>query len=811
MDYEVDTDEVQRQYILESEIISLIPLELQYESYQDKKYTVLQGSNDPYGHDTNSFFESIKTLRDETTQEICFNSMCIFMQGVSARSKLLFTVSILRLSECNLMQCRNFPNLILLMRNLEKLAIFDTHFNRNDLKFLLGAILKLSKLKLFKFHNKDISRLSDEEYSILEKILQNNNSLKHFEFFPGVNNVPYRHDQKIRNIVRENNLHLFFFISKKLFFAPRVQETKLYEFLRNKLVQYYDVGAKVEETRLLFLGDGRCGKTSTIKKLAHETVAKTISSTLLLDLKYIVDVEDWNKQDRNHTMRSRVKKSVLLLATENREDRFPRAQYNLSFENELVEDLSSDLDILKASFQEKDMEETLQYLQIYDFGGQESFYSIFPLFLSNCGVYAIVFNSSKLTENSSERLRFWCENILEHAPKSEIIFIGTHWKRAIKRNGERTYAKINKMLHSLFDSLSNDITLKTNFAESLLNRAQDTRTRILREKYGLTLKHMLSKRFLFFPVENSVTGDSPLHENLREGINRSVSWTVEEQSKSFLLAEILFIDNLQQQRNKILLVEFIILAEDAGFERIQTKRLLTAYTELGKILYFPRIKDVAKNLIVLSISWLASAIGKFIFDPNFHRFNYRLPSSMIVEFRQYTSEGILSLLLFEQILGNYEKKDRNFILTICLDMFILINYPHGNRTEKFFIVPTLLPENSYDQAGRLRQDPPLFNSYLTTTGYLSLSHFTIFLMIFLERDTSLESEVQPMLSRQLSRIIISSSMQFTIVWLQKQSSIGIAFHGDAKVKEFIKILKSVIRRYSSIVRNKPLKLNINVL
>ncbi len=70
---------------------------------------------------------------------------------------------------------------------------------------------------------------------------------------------------------------------------------------------------------------------------------------------------------------------------------------------------------------------------IWDYGGQEVFYAFHHIFLTDRGIYLVVFNMFELLKEgecacSEPRrfLRFWLNSIQKRAPASEVLQVGTH-------------------------------------------------------------------------------------------------------------------------------------------------------------------------------------------------------------------------------------------------------------------------------------------------------------------------------------------------------------------------------------------------
>lgn len=61
-------------------------------------------------------------------------------------------------------------------------------------------------------------------------------------------------------------------------------------------------------------------------------------------------------------------------------------------------------------------------MSVWDYGGQTVFYSLHHLFLTQYGVFLVVF---KLSEVLPEYLEFWLKSIRLHAPEAPVLLAGT--------------------------------------------------------------------------------------------------------------------------------------------------------------------------------------------------------------------------------------------------------------------------------------------------------------------------------------------------------------------------------------------------
>jgi len=126
-------------------------------------------------------------------------------------------------------------------------------------------------------------------------------------------------------------------------------------------------------------------------------------------------------------------------------------------------------------------------LSLWDYGGQEVFYTLHHVFLSEKGICTVVFDMAEFQSNkqsSLDFLQFWLTSIEIHAPNAPLIIVGT---RADKVSN---HAQIDKALRK---GLS------------------------LRSKNTLVLNDKLS----FFPI-NNLSSDPERGAPLRKAIDAAV-------------------------------------------------------------------------------------------------------------------------------------------------------------------------------------------------------------------------------------------------------------------------------------------------
>eukprot|EP00924_Labyrinthula_sp_SR-Ha-C_P009791 snap_masked-scaffold_22-processed-gene-5.51-mRNA-1 protein AED:1.00 eAED:1.00 QI:0/0/0/0/1/1/4/0/692 len=533
--------------------------------------------------------------------------------------------------------------------------------------------------------------------------------------------------------------------------------------LREHLCQEYTVLKQLGETRLVFVGDGRSGKTSTIRSLIGLDFRVKERSTLLLDLKYIIRLSDleYSAPLTNRVTRHEISLQRILFNLPQHIDLETQQQniasYNFSFEDELIES------VLEMHYYSNEYayggdfhslrKDVSKYLLVSDFGGQETFYAVHHLFLSSFGLVCLVFNAAKLDSNHLEKFRFWCESLVENASSATIFLIGTHWKKAEKIYGANAFEIVNY------------------FISQVLNKLR-TRLRIV-----------MNKDLLFFPIENSnIHEKRELISNLKLELHSEIMESGIEMKQQFVKAipfgHIVFMDNLQQEHTHLPLTVFEQKAFESGFTPEEIPSLLSVYADSGLIFYEEKMKYLPKdtNMVILSPSWLATALAKFIHDPEFHNFALQISKSSFVEYRKYISTGILSMCLLEDTLRRYNSVERKYIIELCLQMQILIKDPRLVIGEESFIVPTSIPKLTKEEISALKLDKSYHFKILSRKVFTNYDFVSFIFVIWVKsKDNSVSNN--SLVSKYFARIVVSNDLQISVSFLRKENCFGICAQG----------------------------------
>ncbi|XP_070559106.1 leucine-rich repeat serine/threonine-protein kinase 2-like [Ptychodera flava] len=118
-------------------------------------------------------------------------------------------------------------------------------------------------------------------------------------------------------------------------------------------------------------------------------------------------------------------------------------------------------------------------LSVWDFAGQEDFYSTHPIFLCERSLYLVTYNASLDPEQEIKDLRQWLVTIYSRSPQSPVILVGTHEDELPKDNRDE-HLKILQDQIAICKSKYPDIKFKGDHIVNSLTENEGIRT--LREE-----------------------------------------------------------------------------------------------------------------------------------------------------------------------------------------------------------------------------------------------------------------------------------------------------------------------------------------
>ncbi|GBG24034.1 Leucine-rich repeat serine/threonine-protein kinase 2 [Hondaea fermentalgiana] len=216
--------------------------------------------------------------------------------------------------------------------------------------------------------------------------------------------------------------------------------------------------------KLMVVGKGAAGKTSTIRTLLGQPYNPDHDSTIGVDLK-LMRTRDW--EERKHVGGADLGEQFAKYKYRQQDvakDPSRHSSNDVVSPPQSLGNKSTSTSASMASFGDKEIAKAVSTplrlhikqqadkpdeeisFTIWDYGGQEVFYALHHLFLTQYGIYMLVFDMREvlgkerfrekldekeyaklaLQEDSLETLRFWIDSIRLHAPDASIILVGTH-------------------------------------------------------------------------------------------------------------------------------------------------------------------------------------------------------------------------------------------------------------------------------------------------------------------------------------------------------------------------------------------------
>ncbi len=427
-----------------------------------------------------------------------------------------------------------------------------------------------------------------------------------------------------------------------------------------------------KKSKLAFVGEGRAGKTSTIKNMTlgdfnpnEESTrgfeldcfnvthkwAKTLKDDVQLHLEQVMEKRD------EASVRKERKKTPSKRQTQIIHGQVVKSEGVRSLEVDEEDRIRNFGEIMYTRKTEESKEPEKFSLVIWDFGGQKAFHALHHLFFSNHSIYGLVFNLELIVDEFTREaallhIAFWKNSLDIHCPESKVFMIGTH-----------------------LDKIPNDLEK----AKSILP-------------------------FEFSSVDNTKGATTiPLKFAIEKHILSNIETKVP-------LSFTLLLDRIRDR-------EYISMKDlEKHAEKLQMdeKKLIDALKflhERGLINYFDQTQAL-KKLIIVDPAWLVDKLTAFIFDREHHK-GPKVSPEFSDALEKYLNSGIIGTKLMNHILFdvlNLDKEKAIFLKELLEKMLLM-----APLTKDTFAVPSMIPASPLD----LEEDHFLgFSCYLDFSGEL---------------------------------------------------------------------------------------------
>jgi len=449
--------------------------------------------------------------------------------------------------------------------------------------------------------------------------------------------------------------------------------------------------------RVMIVGQAKAGKSSLVRSMLNERFDPVWNSTVgvsIVETETSITREVWKKSKKEDNA-SEFAARIMIEQTSQAsvvQTKKPKLRFNFptfsrsgkpekaSKEQEMMheqelETISLDQDILpnqskqvRKEIIQRDFNESLiteaafkkndLTLSLWDFGGQNVFYTMHHIFLSAQGVYVIAFDMKELAEETTsgaalEYVGFWLKSIRLHAPDSPICIVGTFAHEAA---GNGIFRSINRRL---------------------LAYVGDEFPQIVKNS---------SDRLLYFPCDNK-DGFGILR--VRKTIEEIALAETIRPERHISMRMVVFLDKILERAKSSEYLDFGTVKEIGlsigitGDEII--RKCLNVFHQRGLLVYLSST-EALRNIVVINPQWLVDNLSKVIRDGSVHRLNEQeVESKGLVEDMKMTYErGFTTLDFLQYVWG---KQHQGFFLDLMRQTMLLCEW---RKTQNLFLVPSVL-------------------------------------------------------------------------------------------------------------------------
>eukprot|EP00511_Aplanochytrium_stocchinoi_P001156 CAMPEP_0204826224 /NCGR_PEP_ID=MMETSP1346-20131115/3952_1 /ASSEMBLY_ACC=CAM_ASM_000771 /TAXON_ID=215587 /ORGANISM="Aplanochytrium stocchinoi, Strain GSBS06" /LENGTH=1008 /DNA_ID=CAMNT_0051954139 /DNA_START=998 /DNA_END=4024 /DNA_ORIENTATION=+ len=306
---------------------------------------------------------------------------------------------------------------------------------------------------------------------------------------------------------------------------------------------------------------------------------------------------------------------------------------------------------------------------LWDFGGQEVFYSMHHIFLRKTGVYILVFDMREILDPSTNNeairyLLFWMRSIKLHALNAPLILVGTFLAEV---------TEIRRNLHIIDKTLRE--LVKTSFPR--IAPPEDVGN---------------SDNLIYFAIDNKERmGIDQLRQSVERNARKDASC-----SQDVSVRWMAFLDSILLKRSER---PYLTVSEDVhslgmnvGISSLhEQEEALSFFHELGLVIHMTST-EILKNVVIIKPEWLIDALSKVICDRDIHIDLDEIKFVGLEEEAHMTYErGLTSRDFLEYI---WRGEEVEFFIDIMKQAMLLSEW---NR--ELYLIPSLLrntlvlPEN----------------------------------------------------------------------------------------------------------------------
>ena len=428
------------------------------------------------------------------------------------------------------------------------------------------------------------------------------------------------------------------------------------------------------------------------------------------------------------------------------------------------------LTLVKEAHEEKDMVKFV----VWDYGGQEVFYSLHHLFLTRYGVYLLVFNLHEFMTDrttSEQYLTFWLKSIGMHAKEAPLLLIGTF---------------VDKLEEASIDLQ----TVEEEIAELV--------------SWSSQLQRNEPQNLSFFPLDNrNAVGVEPIRGAVEESAR----------NQAFLYSQVplrwlrcLDVITHDEERSWVSLQELKAVAKEADIlGASEVDSMLHYFNELGVVLYFDSTVSLQQKVIIRP-QWLIDQIGLVIRDVliHKHRTQHYAKIGLGQDIRELCDHAIASRDLLDKMFGSRSNSD--FLIDLMRRVMLLSDWGFSTSESKLYVVPSLLPK--YGPTEELEQSAEEWMKckYDFSTSFLPVGCFQRLVCLLVEYAQRQGTSETPKVYQDCALIVLDQSGHTLYLSLEDEAIlVAVAPVEHSVGKKYLQVLRTMLRKLNTDAMSGGLK------
>jgi len=557
---------------------------------------------------------------------------------------------------------------------------------------------------------------------------------------------------------RNRELHMSYQLGEKMLFMDTIENS--------------ESKGPWNRAKLMIVGQGKAGKSATVRSLLGESFNEKWDSTIGVNLTQVRSRNNnkgsnsqWDKEDNSVSFASKLAADITVSNIRPEGEVLPGKNLGSRFKQKVqqIRDLESNYQAWKqkkkkkkrvrfddapvrviednippadpvpevkkkSGIQEYDSKLLFDVIRnrnaleftIWDYGGQNIFYTLHHLFLTSYGVYLLVFDMSQVVRyneirNVTNTLKFWLNSIQIHAPGAPVLIVGT---RLDTIESETQFRDLDELMIPLVE--------RGNFEDVVKN---------------------INGRY-YFPLDNTTReGISDIQETI-ERVTREQSFVKQLVKLSWLQC----LDTMLESVNPWLsLPDVVSIGEKiAGItSSVEIDDMLALFHELGMVLHFTGT-DALNQIVIIQPQWLIDKIGCVIKDPDIHDFPSSVQESGLTEeLNTFLESGIISKDLVQHL---WRGEQVDFLVDLMRRTLILSDWKFSK--EPMFLIPSMIIEESRHDLDALESGKAIC-LFDFSDGFLPLGVFERLVCLLVQHSSSNDGSKQPQLGRNFSHIYLN--------------------------------------------------------